>query len=86
MLARTHVIKSANEGMFARAIEFGVDTLEVSTHPGACKICIPYEGKLYSLSGKGKYASVGEFPNPIHPYCRHRLLPRPDLDENSLSA
>lgn len=81
MLARTHVIKSANEGVIARAVEFGVDTLMVSTHAGACKICQPYEGQLYSINRKGKYNNVGEFPNPIHPNCRHRLLPRPDLDE-----
>jgi len=82
MLARTHIIKSVNEGVTARAIEFGVDTLQCSTHPGACPICIPYEGKLFSVSGKGKYPSSGEFPNPIHPFCRHRLLPRPDLDND----
>lgn len=81
MLSRTHIIKSVNEGVIARGIEFGVDTLQCSTHPGACPICIPFEGRLFSMSGENKkIPSVGEFPNPIHPFCRHRLLPRPDLD------
>ena len=82
MLARTHIIKSANEVAIARAVNFGIDHMQVSTHPGSCKICQPYEGKIYSVSGQSdEYPSIGEFPSPIHPHCRHTLMPRPDLDD-----
>jgi len=81
MLARTHIMRSANEGVIARLIEYGVDIAQVSTHPGACKVCVPFEGKIYSLSGQSeKYPKLDRQP-PYHPYCRHTLLPRPDLIE-----
>lgn len=82
MLARTHIMKSANEGVIARLSAFGVDTVQVSTHGGACPICVPFEGKIYSVSGQGKYERLNQQP-PYHPHCRHTLLPRPDLDDLS---
>jgi hypothetical protein len=79
MLARTHIMKSANEGVIARLLAYGVDIVQISTHPGACPICQPHEGKIFSLSGKSeKYEKLSEQP-PYHPHCRHTLLPRPDL-------
>lgn len=83
MLARTHIIKSANEGAIARALTFGVDIMQVSTHPNSCDICKPYEGKVYSISGKSeKYPKLDTQP-PYHPHCRHTFLPRPDLGDIS---
>jgi len=79
MLARTHIIKSANEATLNRTAEFDIDIVEVSQHGGACDICTPYEGKFYSTSGKSSKYPKLEFIPPFHPYCRHILLPRPDL-------
>lgn len=86
MLARTHIMKSANEGVIARLLEYGVDTVQVSTHGGACPICVPHEGKIFSVSGKSeKYKKLDEQP-PYHPHCRHTLLPRPDLDREQFQS
>lgn len=79
MLARTHVIKASNESLITRAGQFGVDIVEVSRHGGACPICVPYEGKIYSLSGNSKDYPPLPITLPIHPNCRHVLLQRPDL-------
>lgn len=80
MLTRTHVVKAANEGTINRAAEYGVDLVQVSRHGGSCKICQPYEGNIYSLSGESKkYPKLNEQP-PYHPNCRHSLLPRPFID------
>lgn len=79
MLARTHLIKSNNEAIINRAVEFGVDIVEVSSHGATDVLCGHQEGKLYSLSGKSKnYPKLVDAP-PYHPNCKHRLLLRPDL-------
>jgi hypothetical protein len=79
MLARTHIVKSANEGCISRCIEMGVDLVQVSSHASACEICSAHEGKIYSISGRSdeypKLSGDGHF----HPRCKHTLIPRPDL-------
>lgn len=80
MLVRTHTIRAANEGTINRAAEYGVDLVQVSRHGGACPICVPYEGKIYSLSGKSKKYPKLDVQPPFHPNCRHSLLPRPFID------
>lgn len=80
MLARTHVIKASNEALINRAGQFGVDIVQVSSHGGACPICVPYEGTLYSLSGQSENYPALNIGMPIHPNCRHVLLLRPDLN------
>lgn len=79
MLARTHTIKASNEALINRASQFGIDIVQISTHAGACPICVPYEGKIYSLSGDSKEYPRIDIQLPIHPNCRHVLLMRPDL-------
>ena len=79
MLARTHVIKASNEALINRAGQFGVDIVQISTHSGACPLCTPYEGNLYSLSGTSETYPPLNIGLPIHPNCRHVLLMRPDL-------
>lgn len=79
MLARTHTIRASNEALVNRANQFGVDIVQISSHAGACPICVPYEGKIYSLSGESIDYPQLDIQLPIHPNCRHVLLMRPDL-------
>lgn len=79
MLARTHLIKANNEATINRALDFDIDIMEVSSHNTECPICLPYEGKKFSISGNSKeYGKLEAIP-PYHPNCKHSLLPRPDL-------
>lgn len=74
MLVRTHVIKANNAGIRNRLLENKVDLVEFSQHAKACPICLPHEGKTYSLTGKSKKHPAA--PDiPIHPNCRHSYLP-----------
>jgi len=74
MLVRTHVIKANGEGTKNRLLANQVDLVEISTHSTACTICQPYEGKVYSLTGKSEgYDKAPELP--IHPNCRHSYMP-----------
>ena len=82
MVARTNLLKANGQATLNRGTEYGIDIVEISTHSGACQICQPYEGKLYSISGESSRYSKLEFGLPIHPNCRHTFLLRPDLSDN----
>ncbi len=84
MLARTHTIRAFNESAINRANEFGVDIIQISSHGGSCPICVPYEGKIYSLSGKSKQYPRYDIGMPIHPNCKHTILMRPDLQDRNI--
>ena len=74
MLVRTHVIKANGEGTRNRLLENSVDLVEISSHTSSCPICQPYEGNVYSLTGRTDgYDKAPELP--IHPNCRHSYLP-----------
>ncbi len=74
MLVRTHVIKANGEGTRNRLLANNVDLIEMSTHATSCPICEPYEGKVFSLTGRSNgYEKAPELP--IHPNCRHSYMP-----------
>lgn len=54
---RTTVNNTAHETQFARMDAYGSDLIEVSSHIGARLLCAPYQGKLYSRSGKSGYTT-----------------------------
>jgi len=69
MLARTHLIRANTEATLNRAVEYGVDLMEVSTHGADDKLCGPEEGKIYSASGNSQnYPELTTRP-PYHPNC-----------------
>lgn len=52
---RTTVNNVVHEMQFSRMDAYGFDIIEVSSHAGARPLCAPYQGKLYSRSGKTVY-------------------------------
>ena len=81
MLTRTHIIRANNEGAINRARDFSIDIVEISTHFTQCPICKPYEGKIFSISGKSKnYPSLDGNEPPYHPNCKHSVMFRPELE------
>lgn len=73
--------KLVNEMQEARAEEWGVDLVEVSSHMGARPLCAPYQGRIYSLNGKHpKYpplsgTSIGEPAGLFGIHCGHIKYP-----------
>lgn len=71
----------SNEMQFARMDEYDVDLLEVSSHAGARPKCAPYQGRIFSRSGRSrKYASLastsyGEIDGLKGRNCRHIFYP-----------
>lgn len=76
-VARSTSRMAASEGTVQTVKEFGGDLVQVSVHSQSCPRCLPYQGKVYSVSGKHKDfpALKEEARPPIHPRCEHVLLP-----------
>jgi hypothetical protein len=81
MAVRTVTREAVVQGAIARMASHGIALARVSTHPGACEICIPFQGTLVDLAGTGiteyrgeAVSDTGELP-PYHPNCAHSLMP-----------
>ena len=80
-IVRTNSQQAATETQFARMSELDEDLVEISSHIGARPKCEPYQGHIYSLSGKStKYpalssTSYGEPDGLFGINCRHTMYP-----------
>jgi len=74
MVGRTMSSRVAQQGTFNRFVEKGYDLVRVTSHFGTCELCAPYQGKVFSLSGKSKkYPSLNSAiaGGLYHPNCLH---------------
>lgn len=75
LVAKTRLRVVQTDAVLNSCKEFQNDLVQVSAHGTACLICEPYEGGIYSLSGKHpSYPYLDDYP-PFHPRCQHSLLP-----------
>lgn len=73
---RTKVVEARNHGFANRIVENGFDLVQVSSHPGSCPLCTPWQGKILSLTGRSKgYPTLAEAERDglFHPNCRHAI-------------
>ena len=80
MVVRTTTRNAVVQGQIAKMASLGINLLRVSTHASACKLCIPYQGRLLSIDGSiTEYngESVADISNAptYHPNCRHTVIP-----------
>ncbi|PEV02218.1 minor capsid protein [Bacillus thuringiensis] len=54
MITRSVSNNVANDMQEARMDEYDIDLIEVSSHSGARPLCAPYQGRIFSRSGKSK--------------------------------
>lgn len=90
--AHTRLAEVSNKGAMNWGLKHGFRFTQMSRHHGACELCKKYEGKVYTLDGQPRRDHTGTMRQsvltlprhgaPIHPYCRHRMMPwgRIDLD------
>ncbi len=86
MVARTTTMEAHLEGTANRLTEQGHDLVEVSSHRGACPLCLPWEGQILSLTGKTKgYPTLAEAEAEglFHPNCRHTYGLYIDLEKET---
>ena len=80
-LVRSSSTQMATETQLARMEELGEDLVEISSHLGARPKCEPYQGKIFSLSGKSKRypalsdTSYGQVDGLFGINCRHVMYP-----------
>jgi len=75
MVARTKFHEAQSVAAMSQAKNYGTDLVQVSSHNTKTRICIPYEGKIYSIAGGNKmFPPLFDTP-PYHPNCLHLLFP-----------
>lgn len=77
LVARTTTREAASVATLNTCEEFGLDLVRITTHYPTCDKCAPLQGKVFSISGRDKrYPKLtNERRPPIHPNCRHVLVP-----------
>lgn len=73
MCVYTEAINAQAEATVNIALENDSDLVQVSDHSTICPICIPYEGKVFSISGKDTDFPMLEQQPAYHPRCKHTL-------------
>jgi hypothetical protein len=73
MFIRTKLRETASVAVVNTALTVGSDLIQVSSHNTTTPICIPFEGKIFSISGQDKdFAHATDVP-PFHPNCIHSI-------------
>ena len=74
-VARTRLRMVQSEAVKNVCAQYDNDLIEISSHGTDCTICFPWEGNIYSISGKhSHYPYLTEWP-PFHPRCEHSAAP-----------
>jgi len=75
MLARTKTRAAQSQGTIESVRRAGMDLVQVSKHNTTTPVCIPHEGRRYSISGTSAiYPMLREIPG-YHPNCLHVITP-----------
>jgi hypothetical protein len=75
MVSRTRLRKVQSEAVKNECLEYDNDLIQISDHGTETKICMKFEGNIYSISGKNRdYPKIPGYP-PYHPNCMHSAFP-----------
>lgn len=77
MVQNTNLTRSALNKTIEQVGELGNDLLYVEPHMFSCPMCIPYQGKVLSMTGKSfLYPSLESAMNNglLHPNCTHEIV------------
>lgn len=75
LCARTRMRVVQTRAIVDQCNRYQNDLVRFSKHMGACEKCVPYEGRVYSLTGRDpKYPLLPIYP-PVHPRCQHNIYP-----------
>lgn len=68
--------RNASERALQQCVTSGVDLVQLDVHSDACSICLPLQGKVFSITGRtpGFPAVTREMLPPLHVRCRHVLV------------
>jgi hypothetical protein len=75
LVARTKFHEAQSQAALLEASNYDTDLIQVSSHNTTTEICIPFEGKIFSISGKDKRFPPLTESSPFHPRCLHLMYP-----------
>lgn len=75
LVARTRTREAQTIGTIRTIQEFGLDLVKWKASADACEICLPFDGEIYSISGKSQEHPVLSESPPVHPHCTCTLTP-----------
>jgi len=75
LVARTKFHDAQSQAALMTAANYDTDLIQVSTHNTTTRICIPFEGKIYSISGTSKLFPPLFDTSPFHVNCLHLMFP-----------
>lgn len=75
LVARTRTREAQTIGTIRTVQEFGIDLVKWKASADACEICLPFDGEIYSISGKSSEHPVLSESPPVHPHCTCTLTP-----------
>ncbi len=79
LVAKTRLRTVQTKSVLNSCKEYDNDLVQVSDHGTETPICLPYEGNVYSLSGKSSaYPYLDAYP-PFHPRCQHHISPTSEV-------
>lgn len=78
MLARTGMRAIQTQAIKDRCREYQNDLVTIPPHDNPCPICEPYQGQVFSLSGKHPYYPP-IIDMPIHPNCEDHISPTSEV-------
>ena len=75
LVARTKFHQAHSQAALVQANNHGTDLVQVSSHNTTTKICMDFEGKIFSIRGGSKlFPPLTDSP-PYHPNCLHLEFP-----------
>ena len=78
-VSSTRIRKLQSEAVKNSCEQYENDLIEISDHGTMTEICLPFEGNIYSISGKSQtYPLLTEWP-PYHPRCQHSAAPTSEI-------
>lgn len=75
MVIRTTTSEAQNRAVANSVLGRGLDLVRVDEHKHPNDVCSPYDGKVFSLTGRTPGYPVLEIIPPFHPNCKHSILP-----------
>lgn len=74
-LARRGIATAQNRATLATILEFGEDLVRITDHNTDTEICLPFEGGVFSISGRHPdFPALTTLP-PFHDFCLHGVAP-----------
>ena len=78
-VAKTRLRVVQTEAVLNSCKEYENDLVQVSDHGTTTPICLPYEGNVYSLSGKSSTYPYLDAYTPFHFRCQHSISPTSEI-------